>query len=569
MKNLLLFSFLVSLMFITLSSTDLAKSNNGNGTIQPYSMQLKALCGKQSTDIYIDILSAGNSNIPVPQVLKKISVKIRNNESKLVYNKNYFDVKLNNNKAVISLNQKLLHNFLEVTVHIKSEQTKNEKILRGKTIALLRPDLIISKITHPDTVNINTPFNIEAYIVEMNREVGATSNILLFKENKLIRTIQNVNIKAGGNISAAFQNLFQADTGFVNYKLLISNTSPAEYDTANNEVSFSIYFKSALHLHPMNYSLNYYLTKNIIEVTSDVSACSTNSDTTYGESSGFQCYYSLSNVSISNINNDFPIKNAHININTENGNFVEINTSNFLAGAASNGYYSGSFNDAGTGLVLNYFYNVQMKSLTFILSQYISNTVYISNQNGSVTINENHNKILDAEKFLTIDMEVKIAKDYYGGRIILNSIPPLQHFSFGFNYQYYDYQCGSMATYYDSSSYDSYRTFLSGVTDTTYFAKNSSRNIKLNVPRVTELEQNFPNPFNPTTTIQYRLADKGFVNLTVYDLLGNRIVILVNGIQNKGNYNVNFNGSNLASGVYIYRLKTSKYFITKKFILQK
>ena len=68
------------------------------------------------------------------------------------------------------------------------------------------------------------------------------------------------------------------------------------------------------------------------------------------------------------------------------------------------------------------------------------------------------------------------------------------------------------------------------------------------------LDQNFPNPFNPTTTINYNLLKNAFVTLKVYDLLGNEVAILVNEEKQRGNYKLEFNGSNLSSGVYFYVL---------------
>jgi Secretion system C-terminal sorting domain len=83
------------------------------------------------------------------------------------------------------------------------------------------------------------------------------------------------------------------------------------------------------------------------------------------------------------------------------------------------------------------------------------------------------------------------------------------------------------------------------------------------------LEQNYPNPFNPTTVINYQLPQDGYVTLKVYDILGREIVNLVNAYKTKGRYSVTFNASNLASGVYIYQLKSGDYSSNKKLILMK
>ncbi|MBM4171635.1 MAG: T9SS type A sorting domain-containing protein, partial [Ignavibacteria bacterium] len=84
-----------------------------------------------------------------------------------------------------------------------------------------------------------------------------------------------------------------------------------------------------------------------------------------------------------------------------------------------------------------------------------------------------------------------------------------------------------------------------------------------------QLEQNYPNPFNPFTTISYQLPVSGQVTLTVYDLLGRKVEELVNDFQESGFYAINFNGINLPSGTYFYKLECGTFSETKKFILMK
>jgi len=74
-------------------------------------------------------------------------------------------------------------------------------------------------------------------------------------------------------------------------------------------------------------------------------------------------------------------------------------------------------------------------------------------------------------------------------------------------------------------------------------------------PMAYELFQNYPNPFNPQTTINYQLSRSGQVRLTVSDVLGREVATLVNEHQPVGRYSVQFDGSKLASGVYLYWLK--------------
>ena len=81
------------------------------------------------------------------------------------------------------------------------------------------------------------------------------------------------------------------------------------------------------------------------------------------------------------------------------------------------------------------------------------------------------------------------------------------------------------------------------------------------------LEQNFPNPFNPTTTIGYVLQEKGNAKLTLLNSLGEEIAVLVNQEQDKGYHKIEFDGSRLASGVYFYKLNAGTFIDTKKMIL--
>ncbi len=96
------------------------------------------------------------------------------------------------------------------------------------------------------------------------------------------------------------------------------------------------------------------------------------------------------------------------------------------------------------------------------------------------------------------------------------------------------------------------------------------------------LEQNYPNPFNPSTTIKYQIpaqdrndklfvtrsgVEESFVTLKVYNILGREVATLVNKKQNPGNYQVEWNASNLPSGIYFYQLKAGDFTETKKMVL--
>ncbi len=96
-----------------------------------------------------------------------------------------------------------------------------------------------------------------------------------------------------------------------------------------------------------------------------------------------------------------------------------------------------------------------------------------------------------------------------------------------------------------------------------------------NLPTVFNLKQNYPNPFNPSTTIEYTLPvvetrNTLSVQLKIYDMIGEKVATLVNENQIPGNYSVNFDASNLSSGIYLYKLTVGNLFTeSKKMILLK
>jgi len=89
------------------------------------------------------------------------------------------------------------------------------------------------------------------------------------------------------------------------------------------------------------------------------------------------------------------------------------------------------------------------------------------------------------------------------------------------------------------------------------------------LPDSYSLKQNFPNPFNPTTQITYELPQEADVTLQVFDLTGRQVATLVNETVNAGSHTVNFDASNLSSGVYVYRLQAGSVVMSRKLTLIK
>ena len=104
---------------------------------------------------------------------------------------------------------------------------------------------------------------------------------------------------------------------------------------------------------------------------------------------------------------------------------------------------------------------------------------------------------------------------------------------------------------------------------------NSPMNIEITnsninaIPTSFALDQNYPNPFNPSTIISYQLPEQQYVNVVIFNMLGEEVSTLVNEVKEAGYHKVEWSGSNLTSGVYFYRIEAGDFVSVKKMMLMK
>jgi hypothetical protein len=101
------------------------------------------------------------------------------------------------------------------------------------------------------------------------------------------------------------------------------------------------------------------------------------------------------------------------------------------------------------------------------------------------------------------------------------------------------------------------------------FEYSNEINVDVNAPAQYSLDQNYPNPFNPSTLIKYSVAQDGFVNVSIFNLLGEKVTTLVNSNMKAGSYELNFNASQLSSGVYFYSIEAGDFKAVRKMMLMK
>ncbi|HKJ81268.1 MAG TPA: T9SS type A sorting domain-containing protein, partial [Ignavibacteriaceae bacterium] len=104
------------------------------------------------------------------------------------------------------------------------------------------------------------------------------------------------------------------------------------------------------------------------------------------------------------------------------------------------------------------------------------------------------------------------------------------------------------------------------------YTPSGTTDIKLDsnvLPSSYTLSQNYPNPFNPSTEIKFSLPEASNVKLTIYDAIGKQVAVLVNDYLATGSYRYSWNASNLASGIYFYRIEAKNFNMVKKMVLLK
>lgn len=125
----------------------------------------------------------------------------------------------------------------------------------------------------------------------------------------------------------------------------------------------------------------------------------------------------------------------------------------------------------------------------------------------------------------------------------------------------------------------SFPLYYMNTNDATEFLKRSLQKLngtvhvvnqnKTTLPKEFQLYQNYPNPFNPETVIAFDIAEKSIVELSITDILGKEVCILLNEVKSPGRYQVSFKGANLSSGIYFYTLRTGEKIISRKMLLLK
>ena len=168
-------------------------------------------------------------------------------------------------------------------------------------------------------------------------------------------------------------------------------------------------------------------------------------------------------------------------------------------------------------------------------------------------------EIMKATEFSEEDADLRQARLYDLGYI--------HHDFLGKKAEAYNYFSELVNTYQDCPLADVAEVFYK-VSKYNY-EKPPTKQEETIVVTETKLFANYPNPFNSSTVIKYQLSEASQVSLKVYDVMGKEVAILVNGFQNQGSYDVNFNANGFSSGIYFYKLNVNGIQYINKMLLMK
>jgi hypothetical protein len=255
MKKLMSIFIAVVMLFSTAGGGLAESKAKASGTTNPFSLDLIALKGKEQTDLYIDV-QPKVEGYHAPESLKKIQLKSYDADTEeLVYTRNFNeDMPSPDGKGIIFLTDVERYQPLKTMVHVKNKETESEVIIEGKTQVLLRPDLVIGDIQSPDKVQPNTAFNVSAQIKEINDDIGARAKIELLNGSTVLDSVDNVSIEAGSEKGIVLLPSL-TEPGTYTLTLRISGAMPAEYETNNNEKTFTIEVVDTTK--PIEYSSSY------------------------------------------------------------------------------------------------------------------------------------------------------------------------------------------------------------------------------------------------------------------------------------------------------------------------
>jgi hypothetical protein len=463
-----------------------------------------------------------------------MQAKIKDAEGEVAFILNDWEVEVVDNTATMSAPEPAPHVILYVQAHIKTG--KREVVLMGQAPVLMRPDLIIENVNAPEEVHVDAPFNVDAVIHELNGQVGATAAVNLFHGTELLASVPGVTVGAGDVASVVIAGIAFPDPGTYDLAITVTDADPGEYDDTNNSYGFTVEVVQPYNFQNSSYYFYYYNRHN---TTHQVVEYTCQPDFVYDYDNWYDYGY-ITGTSYG----DVPEADQY------------------------------SIYDPDYGIQI-YVYVVPSSGYTYYYTyQYSNGYRYVYNYPDGTTYEYEYNYYgmdhMDAHEFLTATILIDDNAVTLGGTATMNLSGSQNISSNSGSYNYgscpYTYTTTYNNHYYSASS--------TGTLDPSVLFKGRIVADGSALPEHISLDGVYPNPFNPSTMVQFALPEGAPVKLMVFDLQGKELSRLVDGYIEAGRHEILWNGKSAAgyrlpSGVYLTRLVTPGFTQTVKMLMLK
>jgi hypothetical protein len=216
-----------------------AQPKLGNGSLQPFSLQVNALMNMDgTTDVYLTV-GIADPTYALPSTAKQIQLKAFDSAGGQMWTQIYHDVGLTSGTATFNFPGLVRHGSIAVHELVQTSQTTSTKVLDASGTIFLRPDPAVLDASSPDQVRTNQTFHVNATIEELNKDVGATFDVLLFVGDTQVDQATAVSVPAGGMINVTL--LTRVSTpGTYTLTVKLVNVAPREWSESNKSAQAQI-----------------------------------------------------------------------------------------------------------------------------------------------------------------------------------------------------------------------------------------------------------------------------------------------------------------------------------------
>ncbi len=550
---------IVLLLLFVLAPTDVMGSRGHGNNDHEYNMEVSALMGPEDTELTITISSSDPENFPVPEELEKLKVKIDrggHGHGHLIDERN---VELVNGQFVSSLSEAPLHSRLKIDTQFRHGRHKVK--LKTRVEVTLRPDLIVEDVG-PMTVFVDQPFSIHANIQEILGDNSAVANVTL-SGGGVNMTIPDVLVSPGMPTTVVFTGLSYSEATTVSFTVDISDANPGEYDLTNNSFSFDVAVIPPPTLGETEYSMSYENWDHRLSV-SGTEICGVVEET---EISGDRDEFFLGGYSVETtpgVSLDISFR-----LYADGVSAYAIDIVGLTSDLTEGGFEIYEYIDEATGIFITYFRDPGNEAY-FEIAKYSGQDIYIRKVDGTIIESTVADSGLHMDAQTSIETSVLFDDGFalMGGSASM-TLEPAEIIVDVFAFAFSNFPCDSTRIYGSISSEYIFGEHDSTMTPT-FLPRRDHADVEApQIPASNYLNENFPNPFNPSTSISFGLVEDTRVKVIIYDIAGRELMKLADGNYSPGRHNLVLDASELNSGTYFYSLEAGSFKEVKRMLLLK